>query len=148
MDAVLWISIGILQIVLLVSVVVIYIIYKRVSQEGVDQLREVVSNLERTMKEDMHSALDAQDKRVLKLEEEMNRLDSKGKRNTELFATVLHGFDFIVQGCKNALTSGEMDNINPDLLKDVKSLQEKKENGAQEKKDRPLYESIPLKEQY
>ena len=97
MDLTTWLSI----MVLLIGVIAIYLVYRAHMTKGSASIKVRVEEVEQQLDGKI-----SQLKTLLqKLEGEVGLLEQKGKRNSELFSTVLHGFDFIVQGCKRALES-------------------------------------------
>lgn len=141
MDTMLWVSVVILQVALVFGMGLIFMIYRRMTREGVEKLKSQVSLLEDELRVELRSRVDKHDARLFQIKEDIENLELKGKRNVELFSTVLHGFDFIVQGCKKALDSGEVEASRPQL--DQKTDEERLDC---EEKSPPLYESVSLEE--
>lgn len=102
MDFTLWIGLGILQIILLVSLILaVLFVYRNSRKKDLVRLENALKGIEANFQEESK-----------KLQARIEQLEDKGNRNTELFKTVLHGFDFIVQGCKKAMSLNEPSNDN------------------------------------
>lgn len=78
-----------------------YLFYRRNRSESVDRLRKEMDD----KTQDLRVEFTAE---VSRLRERIELLEHRGNKSVDLFKTVLHGFDFIVQGCKKAIDSGEM----------------------------------------
>jgi Na+-transporting NADH:ubiquinone oxidoreductase subunit NqrA len=107
-------------------IVALYLIFRQSSKPGADQFKETLDQLQA----------------------KVEKLEIKSTNNTDLIKTVLHGFDFIVQGCKKAINEIET-NLETPISLDIEAtglLEEKKEvtEKTEKKKDEPIEEESPL----
>jgi hypothetical protein len=124
MDLSLWIGMGILQIVLVIALIsAVILVYRNSRKKGMVYLHEELKRVETRFQEEAE-----------RMRQRIEQLEDRGNRNTELFKTVLHGFDFIVQGCKKAMTLNEAPIEDPISLSERSStfLDEVKNETPQE----------------
>jgi len=101
-------------------IVALYLIFKQSRKPGVDQFKESLDQLQA----------------------KVEKIEIRSTKNTDLFKTVLHGFDFIVQGCKKAINGIET-NLETPISLDIETtglMEEKKEvaEKTEQKTDEPV----------
>lgn len=87
-----------------------------------DKIEENLSIKQLALKEEIKSEVSSTKDRI-------DQLEVSSKHSIDLFRTVVHGFDFIVQGCKKAIDVMPSNNFNDitESLKKVESSETKKE---------------------
>lgn len=84
---------------LLVGLVAVFLIllhlYGRIGDKKLDEIRKRLEELEKSV-----ANLDIKNRET---DAEIEGIKRKNEDYVKLFKTVLHGFDYIVQGCKSAL---------------------------------------------
>ena len=80
-----------------------------------DQVEKNFTSKHTTLKEEVFLE-------ITQLKEKIAILESHSSKNKELFKTVLNGFDFIVQGCKNAIEANPQPKSEISINKNVEEI--------------------------